>query len=72
MTWYVVQIVVVEIQLDQVGQIPESKSVKSVNTAMRQGNVLEMEIVILKVFAAKEIACVYLDILETNVNVSHQ
>ena len=37
-----------------------------------QGNVLEMEIVILKVFAAKEIACVYLDILETNVNVSHQ
>lgn len=43
MTWYVVQIVVVEIQLDQVGQIPESKSVKSVNTAMRQGNVLEMD-----------------------------
>ena len=37
-----------------------------------QGNVLEMEIVTSKVFAAKEIACVYLDILETNVNVSHQ
>ena len=37
-----------------------------------KGNVLEMEIVTSKVFAAKEIACVYLDILETNVNVSHQ
>ena len=36
-----------------------------------QENVLEMEIVTSKVFVVKEIACAYLDILETNVNVSH-
>ena len=33
----------VEVESDQVGQVAESESVKSVNTAMRQGDVLEME-----------------------------